>query len=45
MLLEFLFSNEPLKGQPHKMVRHTQKIRPQQPTNCLSLFDHFVGLA
>ena len=27
------------------MVKHTQTIRRQQPTNCLSLFDHFVGLA
>ena len=24
------------------MVKHTQAI---QPTNCLSVFDHFVGLA
>ena len=27
------------------MVKHTQTIRPQQPTNCLSVFDSFVGLA
>ena len=27
------------------MVKHTQKIRWQQPTNCLSVFDHFEGLA
>ena len=27
------------------MVKHTQTIRPQQPTNCLSVFDHFMGLA
>ena len=27
------------------MVKHTQKIRQQQPTNFLSMFDHFVGLA
>ena len=33
------------KRQPHKMVKLTQTIRRQQPTNCLSLFDHFVGLA
>ena len=25
------------------MVKHTQTIRRQ--TNCLSVFDHFVGLA
>ena len=27
------------------MIKHTQTIRQQQPTNCLSVFDHFVGLA
>ena len=26
------------------MVKHTQTIRRKQPTNCLSVFDHFVGL-
>ena len=35
----------PLKRQPHKMVKHTQAIRRQQPTNCLTVFDHFVVLA
>ena len=33
------------KCKPHKMVKHTQTIRRQKPTNCLSVFDHFVGLA
>ena len=27
------------------MVKHTQTIRRQKPTNCLCLFDYFVGLA
>ena len=27
------------------MVRSSQTICQQQPTNCLSVFDHFVGLA
>ena len=27
------------------MVKHTQTICRQQPTNCYSVFDHFVGLA
>ena len=27
------------------MIRQTQKIRRQQLANCLSVFDHFVGLA
>ena len=35
----------PLKRQPHKMVKHTQTIRWLLPTNCLSVFDHFVELA
>ena len=26
------------------MVKHIQTIRRQQPTNCLGVFDHFVGL-
>ena len=30
--------------QPHKIVKHTQTIRRQQTTNCLSVSDHFVGL-
>ena len=32
------------KSQSHKMVKHTQTIRRLLPTNCLSVFDHFVGL-
>ena len=27
------------------MVKHTQTIRRQKSRNCLSVFDHFVGLA
>ena len=27
------------------MVKHTQTIRRLMPTNCLIVFDHFVGLA
>ena len=26
------------------MVKHTQTIRPQHQTICLSVFDHFVAL-
>ena len=26
------------------MVKRTQTIRRQQPMNCLSMFDYFVGL-
>ena len=33
-----------IKRQHRRMVKHTQTIRPQKSTNCLSLFDYFVGL-
>ena len=36
---------EPFKLQPDKMVKHIQAIRRLLPTNCLSVFDHSVGLA
>ena len=26
------------------MLKHTQTIRRQKPTNCLSVFEHFLGL-
>ena len=32
------------KRQHHKMVIHVQISRQLQPTNYLSVFDHFVGL-
>ena len=31
-------------SQLQKMVKHTQTIRRHLPTNCSSVFDHFVGL-
>ena len=36
-----------LRGGGVDTLMHTmlQTIRRQQPTNCLSVFDHFVGLA
>ena len=40
--VELRFEVNPFKRQPHKMVKHTQIIRRQQPTNCFS--DYFVGL-
>ena len=33
-----------LKRQPNKLVKHTQTIHRLLPTNCLNVFDHFVGL-
>ena len=42
IVVELRFEVNPFKRQPHKMVKHTQIIRRQQPTNCFS--DHFVGL-
>ena len=39
----FPFYNPPENARkPHKMVKHTQTIRRQQPTICLSVFDHCV---
>ena len=38
---------QPFKRQPQsdKMVKHTQAIYREKSTNCLSVFDQFVGLA
>ena len=33
------------KRQSHNMVKQTKAIRRLLPTNFLSVFDHFVGLA
>ena len=33
-----------LQAPTPKMVKHTQTICRQQPTYCLNVFDHFVGL-
>ena len=35
----------PLSANPHKMVKHTETVHCLLFTNCLSVFDHFVGLA
>ena len=40
----FFITEACLNLQPHETVKHTQIIRQQQPTNCLSMFGHFVGL-
>ena len=37
--------DQSFKRQTHKMVKHNQIIRRLLPTNYLSVFDHFVGLA
>ena len=34
-----------LNCQPQKIVKQIQTICRQQPTNCLSVYEHFVGLA
>ena len=36
---------DPLSTNPTKWVKHIQAIRRLLPTNCLSVFDHFVELA
>ena len=41
--MKFLSAGNPLSGDPTK-VKHIQTIR-RQPASCLSVFDHFVGLA
>ena len=41
----FLQMHQLFKRQPHKMVKHTQTTRRQQPMNYLSVFEYFVGLA
>ena len=35
----------PFKHQLYKMIKHTQINCRLLPTNCLSVFDHFLGLA
>ena len=37
--------SKPFKRQPHELVKHTEIICRLLPTNYLSVFDHFVGLA
>ena len=36
---------EPFKRQPQKMIKHTQTIHGLLSTNCLSVFDHYKGMA
>ena len=43
MRLSFIFDLNSLSAD-HKMIKQTQTICWQQPTNCLSVFDHFAGL-
>ena len=41
----FLFwSLNTVRANPHKIVKHTQAICRLLPTNCFTVFDHFVGL-
>ena len=35
----------PLSANPQKIVKNIQIIHRLLPTNCLGVFDHFVGLA
>ena len=48
-ILKWIFliynSFNPLSANPTKWSQHIQTICQQQPMNCLSVFDHFVGLA
>ena len=40
-----LFKVNPLSAKPTKCSNVLKKIRRLLPKNCLSVFDHFVGLA
>ena len=44
-LMELYTTIALFKRQPHKIAKHTQKINRLLPTNCLSVLNHFVGLA
>ena len=41
----YFYTINPLSLNVTKMVKHTRTIHLLLPTNCLSVFDHFVGLA
>ena len=41
----FSKNSQHCQRQSHKMVKHTKIICRQEPTNFLSVFDHFVVLA
>ena len=41
----YSMSKRVIKHTQQFVVKQTQTIRWQWPTNCLSVFDHFVGLA
>ena len=38
-LINLLNLGEPFKRLPHKMIKHTQAVCRQEPTNYLSVFD------
>ena len=40
---KFEYQLNPLSPNP-QMFKHIKKIRRLSPANCLSVFDHFVGL-
>ena len=44
-ILKLRVSGLTFQRKPHSIVKHTQTIRCQQSTNCLSAFGYFVGLA
>ena len=43
-ILSFLSVSLTLYVSTHIMVKHTQVIRRQDQTSCLSVFDHFCGV-
>ena len=44
-LSNFFLKINPLRANPTKWSRTLKQFVDNLPTNCLSVFDHFVGLA
>ena len=45
LILKNVMLSLAFKCQPHKMIKHTETIHRQQPTNCLNVFHNFMGSA
>ena len=43
--MRLYFHFQLFKRQPHKMIKHNQKIICQKPKNCLGVFDHFCEVS
>ena len=45
LIVNYLIQSSPFNSQPQKMVKHIQTIHRLLPTNWLSVFEQFEGLA